>query len=314
MTGQWIKRLGAACLVLMGLAGAGPPTARAEIRYDGGFIITHPERYHGSRIIPQAGPLILPQQIPHVYRSYLYAPGPMMGVPLVSRPAEPTFAIPPLTLPWHQAGYEGYDEPERKTQDSAVLLPIKYTLEATALPASVQAPSPDVALLVVHLPADAPLWIDGKLTQSTGQTRYLVSPPLEPGKKYHYTGRVLWYEEGQWVGQTLKVPVRAGGVEAVYLTLSPQARAQKQYEAAIEANLAKLGPEDQKIARQQKICAVRTDRRLGEMGVPIKVMIKGHPVFVCEEACVKKALAEPDKTWELAKQLQAGPAAQPPGR
>jgi hypothetical protein len=67
-------------------------------------------------------------------------------------------------------------------------------------------------------------------------------------------------------------------------------------EAAIAANLAKLKPEDRKLAEAQKFCAIQTKNRLGGMGVPVKVMIKDKPVFLCCGSCLSKAQANPDKT------------------
>jgi hypothetical protein len=70
----------------------------------------------------------------------------------------------------------------------------------------------------------------------------------------------------------------------------------KQKEASIQANLAKLSPEDRKVAQAQKFCAIQTKNRLGSMGTPIKLTIKGQPVFLCCNMCVAKAQASPDKT------------------
>ena len=41
----------------------------------------------------------------------------------------------------------------------------------------------------------------------------------------------------------------------------------------VKANLAKLPPEDQKLAAQQKFCPI-TGLLLGSMGVPVKIMLK----------------------------------------
>jgi hypothetical protein len=64
----------------------------------------------------------------------------------------------------------------------------------------------------------------------------------------------------------------------------------------IQAALAKLNPEDRKLAEAQKFCAVQTKNRLGVMGTPVKVMIKDQPVLLCCKGCVAKAQANPDKT------------------
>ncbi len=76
-------------------------------------------------------------------------------------------------------------------------------------------------------------------------------------------------------------------------------------EDRIKANLAKLSPEDQKLAEGQKYCAIENDNRLGTMGVPVKVELKGEPVFLCCKGCKKDAEANPDKALAAAKQLRA---------
>ncbi len=87
----------------------------------------------------------------------------------------------------------------------------------------------------------------------------------------------------------------------------PKAEADGE-EAQVRANLAKLSPEDRKLAEEQKFCAVNSDNRLGSMDVPVKVIVKGHPVFLCCEHCEKKALADPDRTLARVEQLKGGPA------
>ena len=41
------------------------------------------------------------------------------------------------------------------------------------------------------------------------------------------------------------------------------------------------------------------------MGVPVKVEVKGEPVFVCCKSCKKEAEANPDKTLAKVKELRA---------
>jgi hypothetical protein len=78
----------------------------------------------------------------------------------------------------------------------------------------------------------------------------------------------------------------------------------KQKEASIQANLAKLSPEDRKLAQAQKFCAIQTKNRLGSMGAPVKLTIKGQPVFLCCNMCVAKAQANPDKTLASIAELK----------
>jgi uncharacterized protein (TIGR03000 family) len=64
--------------------------------------------------------------------------------------------------------------------------------------AAARAQGPDKpATLVVYLPADARLEVDGQLTQKTGPVRRFSTPPLEPGKRYRYDLRVTWKEGGK---------------------------------------------------------------------------------------------------------------------
>jgi hypothetical protein len=76
-------------------------------------------------------------------------------------------------------------------------------------------------------------------------------------------------------------------------------------EAGIKASLAKLAPEDQKLAEAQRFCAVEEENRLGSMGVPVKVMIKEQPVFLCCKGCVKSAQKDPDLTLAKVQELKS---------
>ena len=75
-------------------------------------------------------------------------------------------------------------------------------------------------------------------------------------------------------------------------------------EAKIKANLAKLNPEDRKLAEAQKWCAVEPENELGSMGKPVKLVLKGEPVFLCCKGCVKAAQKNPDETLQKAKELR----------
>ena len=55
----------------------------------------------------------------------------------------------------------------------------------------------------------------------------------------------------------------------------------------------------------QKYCAVMAKERLGAMGTPLKLDIKGNPVFVCCKGCEKKALKNPDDTLEKVAAMKA---------
>ena len=77
-------------------------------------------------------------------------------------------------------------------------------------------------------------------------------------------------------------------------------------DAKIDLALAKLKPEDRKLAASQKFCPILTESRLGSMGVPIKVIVNDQPVFVCCNGCTKQAAKEADATLKKVADLRAG--------
>jgi hypothetical protein len=78
-------------------------------------------------------------------------------------------------------------------------------------------------------------------------------------------------------------------------------------EAEVQATLNKLPREDRRLAAEQKYCPV-TEARLGDpaMGVPVKVMVKGEPVFLCCKSCANDALLkDAARTFAKVKELKA---------
>ena len=68
---------------------------------------------------------------------------------------------------------------------------------------------PTPATLVVTLPANASLTVDGNATVSTSARRVLVTPALEQGE-YVYNLRAEIVRDGQTVAETATVNVRPG--------------------------------------------------------------------------------------------------------
>jgi uncharacterized protein (TIGR03000 family) len=64
--------------------------------------------------------------------------------------------------------------------------------------------------LVVNLPADAKLKVDGQATTSTSATRTFYSPPIKTGQDYCYTLVAEVTRDGQTQSVTKQVKVRAG--------------------------------------------------------------------------------------------------------
>jgi uncharacterized protein (TIGR03000 family) len=73
------------------------------------------------------------------------------------------------------------------------------------------------ATLVVTLPEDATLTIDGEETTSTSANRVFVSPALEQGKEYEYNLKAKVVRDGQTQIATAKVTVRPGETSQVEL-------------------------------------------------------------------------------------------------
>ncbi len=92
--------------------------------------------------------------------------------------------------------------------------------------------APGKALLVIHLPADAVLYVEGRRAETSNQTvRYIQTPALEEGAGYFYVVRVDVVRNGKTVSETQRVHFRAGqeirvsfehlkGPEAHYRTVS----------------------------------------------------------------------------------------------
>jgi len=72
----------------------------------------------------------------------------------------------------------------------------------------------------------------------------------------------------------------------------------------IEAALAKLSPADRRLAEAQGMCVVSNESPLGSMGMPLKVMVDGKPVFICCEGCREEALKDPQATTAKAAKLK----------
>ncbi|HEY7157616.1 MAG TPA: TIGR03000 domain-containing protein [Gemmataceae bacterium] len=77
----------------------------------------------------------------------------------------------------------------------------------------------NAATLVVTLPEDARLTIEGEETTSTSAQRVFVSPTLQAGKQYEYTLEAKVLRDGKVQTATRKVTVRPGEVSTVELKL-----------------------------------------------------------------------------------------------
>jgi uncharacterized protein (TIGR03000 family) len=102
--------------------------------------------------------------------------------------------------------------PGTRRQGEQIPPPKKGGEEETSL-----APAP--AIIVVSLPADARLTFDGAATEARSALRTFVSPPLERGQTYYYMVRAETVRNGQTLGTTKRVVVRAGQESRVSLEI-----------------------------------------------------------------------------------------------
>jgi uncharacterized protein (TIGR03000 family) len=64
--------------------------------------------------------------------------------------------------------------------------------------------------LIVSVPAEARLTIDGEVTTSTATQRVFVSPALNYGREYSYTLQAEFKMNGKQVTRTREVTIKAG--------------------------------------------------------------------------------------------------------
>ena len=73
-----------------------------------------------------------------------------------------------------------------------------------------------------------------------------------------------------------------------------------------KAATIKLSLDDRRLVEAQRDCPV-SGGTLGYEGTPVKVVIRGQPVFLCCERCKEHALAKPEETVATVEQLKARP-------
>jgi uncharacterized protein (TIGR03000 family) len=71
------------------------------------------------------------------------------------------------------------------------------------------------ATVIVQVPADARLYVDGERVDRSATTHRFLTPPLEMGRGYFYTLKAEATRNGQTVSQAQRVIVRASQVSRV---------------------------------------------------------------------------------------------------
>lgn len=97
------------------------------------------------------------------------------------------------------------------------LTPVLAICAAGAMLAQTGAPiaPPDRALVIVRVPADAIVRIDGQPTNQKGPERRFVTPALEPGAVYTFQIVAHWSERGEEQSAKRTVDFKGGQVTTV---------------------------------------------------------------------------------------------------
>lgn len=146
-----------------------------------------------------------------------------------------------------------------------------------------------------------------KMTGPNNVTYYPIIRGLEPGDHIATSGSFLVDAETRlnpaagsiYFGGSGGSKSGGGAVTTVRPT-TPE-----NVDAKLQSALKKLTPEDRLLAEEQKYCPILENSRLGSMGVPVKLMLDGKPVFVCCPACEKPAKDKPEQTLKKLEQMKS---------
>lgn len=149
-----------------------------------------------------------------------------------------------------------------------------------------------------------------KLSGPNDTIYYPVIQGLESGDRVVFSGSFLVDAETRLnpSAGSIYFGGSGGGTKSGGSVTTVRPSTPEDQDAKLSVALNKLSPEDRKLAQQQKYCPILGASRLGSMGVPVKLMIEGHPVFVCCPSCVDSAKKHPKETLEKVERLNSGQA------
>ena len=102
----------------------------------------------------------------------------------------------------------------------------------------------------------------------------------------------------------------SGGPTSERRSAATEARPSQGEDETAKANaiLAKLSRVDRQFAEAQRFCPV-LNTRLGAMGMPVKIVLEGQPVFLCCKSCVKEAREHSSRILARVAELKAATTA-----
>jgi uncharacterized protein (TIGR03000 family) len=112
---------------------------------------------------------------------------------------------------WGSYAYPAYAPPPAYSYP-APAAPVAPPIEKAPAPKPAGIGQAVTAKIVVEVPADARLYIDGQLMRTAGIRRTYSTPQLETGQKYFYDMRVESVRDGEPVTENRRVILQAGDV------------------------------------------------------------------------------------------------------
>jgi uncharacterized protein (TIGR03000 family) len=115
------------------------------------------------------------------------------------------------------------------------------------------------ARVIVQMPTDALLLVDGQLVNLRSSGQPILTPELQPDRDYYYIVRAQAVRDGATVEDARRVIVRAGHSSRVTLDLSAASAQAKS--AAQPARITVRVPEDAKLSVDGTVRSTSGDRR-----------------------------------------------------
>jgi uncharacterized protein (TIGR03000 family) len=186
--------------------------------------------------------------------AYSYPPGlsggtscqggwaPLAPPPIVETPGTPAPLpnVPPPTIP--------YAPPETAPPPGAARSIPNTSPSTEWVRAAAVSSQGERGTIVVHLPADARLYAQGRLLRQTGPERTFVTPPLLAEREYTYTFRAEYQRQEQTISLTRVVKIRPGATVQVTFTDITAPAAGQSSQASQRASEPVVAPDSEKSA------------------------------------------------------------------
>ncbi len=145
-----------------------------------------------------------------------------------------------------------------------------------------------------------------KMKSADGVTYYPVLKGLDEGERVVAAGSFLIDAETRLnpAAGSIYFGGSGGAKDASAAIAQARPSTPDDPDVKIHAALAKLSPADRQLAETQRLCPI-LNSRLGSMGKPVKLTIRGEPIFLCCDACREKALKQGEETVQKVKTLRS---------